>query len=618
MKKLISILFAAVLAVTLGAAPVTPISNPNLTGTIQVQGSAGTNGQILTNVSGTTQFANPPSGTLPSITGQANNTLVVNPAGTTATWVYAPVSLSNTINPRSSRQGLVFNGSAGATVANVPAFGTGAYSYAAWINPNAVSANMAIFDATSGNDPDFYVTSSGQIAIYDRVAGGQKAVTAAGSIVAGKWQLVAYSRTDGQLYINGVASGAAVSDTSNYTNGINRYGQDTSNTSWFNGTVAGFIWNRNLSAAEQLALYEQGAPAMVDMPGPAYGVAAGHTQTSGALVVGVRYIITTYVSSDNFTNVGAGSNATGTIFVATGTTPTTYTHGSTLTALGCLLLPGDSSGGSGLTWYDESGNAANITLPASGVSWARPQSTIVSKDIKTATLETTGAAQVGGNLTVSGTGPSTFAKVVQITGFANPASGTGIELGHDGTEGLVQAFNRTGATATPIWFGGSSVLIKTGGGAATTAATFNSDQTIQFPHYGAGTATFDSSGNITSVSDIRLKNIIAPFTKGLPEVLKLTPQTYTWKPESGLNTDDMNSTLIAQDLIAAGLPEAVNTYRTVPALDSDGKPTTKKVDSNYTVNDRTVIAALVNAVKEQQAEIVALQAQVKALTPASN
>jgi roadblock/LC7 domain-containing protein len=56
----------------------------------------------------------------------------------------------------------------------------------------------------------------------------------------------------------------------------------------------------------------------------------GYSQTSGSLVIGIRYIITTYVAEDDFTNVGAASNATGVVFTATGTTPTVWTYGSTI------------------------------------------------------------------------------------------------------------------------------------------------------------------------------------------------------------------------------------------------------------------------------------------------
>ena len=57
-----------------------------------------------------------------------------------------------------------------------------------------------------------------------------------------------------------------------------------------------------------------------------------NTLDSGALVVGTTYRIILFVIGDNFTNVG-GSNVTGAVFIATGTTPTVWTNGSQLQAL---------------------------------------------------------------------------------------------------------------------------------------------------------------------------------------------------------------------------------------------------------------------------------------------
>lgn len=54
-------------------------------------------------------------------------------------------------------------------------------------------------------------------------------------------------------------------------------------------------------------------------------------QTSGVLAVDSEYTISGYTASDDFTNVGAASNANGVVFTATGTTPTTYTNSTTLT-----------------------------------------------------------------------------------------------------------------------------------------------------------------------------------------------------------------------------------------------------------------------------------------------
>lgn len=186
---------------------------------------------------------------------------------------------------------------------------------------------------------------------------------------------------------------------------------------------------------------------------------------------------------------------------------------------------------------------------------------------------------------------------------------------------------------------------------------------VRFSNYGAGTATFDSAGNITSTSDELAKNILRPFTTGLAAVRKLQPQLYTWRPETGLVTDDVNASLMARDLLAAGIPEAVFTERTVPVnetvtttdlidapfapvdfktgekatpakltvsrtttrakLDANGKPVTQRVPADrYTVSDRAVIAALVNAVKDLAAQNDDLSARLTALekkqTPAKN
>lgn len=61
----------------------------------------------------------------------------------------------------------------------------------------------------------------------------------------------------------------------------------------------------------------------------AYVTQSTSSQTSGALIVGHSYTIRTFVAGDDFVNVG-GTNVTGNIFTASGTTPTVYTNGSTL------------------------------------------------------------------------------------------------------------------------------------------------------------------------------------------------------------------------------------------------------------------------------------------------
>lgn len=57
------------------------------------------------------------------------------------------------------------------------------------------------------------------------------------------------------------------------------------------------------------------------------------TLTSGTLTSGARYLIVTILGADTFTNVGAAANTNGTVFTATGTTPTTWASSSVLMLL---------------------------------------------------------------------------------------------------------------------------------------------------------------------------------------------------------------------------------------------------------------------------------------------
>ena len=54
-------------------------------------------------------------------------------------------------------------------------------------------------------------------------------------------------------------------------------------------------------------------------------------------IVGEGYTITNYVDGDDFTNIGATINATGSFFTATGEIPNVWTNGSTITSTGDMF-----------------------------------------------------------------------------------------------------------------------------------------------------------------------------------------------------------------------------------------------------------------------------------------
>lgn len=119
---------------------------------------------------------------------------------------------------------------------------------------------------------------------------------------------------------------------------------------------------------------------------------------------------------------------------------------------------------------------------------------------------------------------------------------------------------------------------------------------VKMPAYGAGTATFDASGNLSSVSDIRLKNIQGKYTPGLKAIMGLNPITYKWNAKSGLEMNNIYAGFAAQN-VKANIPYGTGVNK----------------DGMLTLQDRAIMAALVNAVKEQQAQIDTLKKEIQAL-----
>lgn len=130
------------------------------------------------------------------------------------------------------------------------------------------------------------------------------------------------------------------------------------------------------------------------------------------------------------------------------------------------------------------------------------------------------------------------------------------------------------------------------------ALSFSPSQIVTMPHYGAGTATFDSSGNISSSSDVRLKNVIGEFKRGLDAIQNITPILYRWNAESGMETNTVYPGFSAQN-VEIPIPEAVG---------SD-------IHGNLTIQDRGLIATLINAVKELSAKVSRQEIEIAKLQP---
>lgn len=129
---------------------------------------------------------------------------------------------------------------------------------------------------------------------------------------------------------------------------------------------------------------------------------------------------------------------------------------------------------------------------------------------------------------------------------------------------------------------------------STVSLQSNTNSGIVFTAYNAaGTLSVNGSGVVTSSSDERLKDISGDFNRGLSDILKIEPKNFRWKEDTPLADGQNYSGFIAQNVKQA-IPEAV--YE-----DKEGF---------YTMLDRTLIAALVNAVKELKTEIDKLKSNI--------
>jgi hypothetical protein len=113
-----------------------------------------------------------------------------------------------------------------------------------------------------------------------------------------------------------------------------------------------------------------------------------------------------------------------------------------------------------------------------------------------------------------------------------------------------------------------------------------------------GNASKPGGGSWNSFSDRRLKNIRGKFNLGLNAVMQLQPLRYEYRPNNamGLKSDGEHIGFSAQD-VQKVIPQAVT-----------------QNDSGYLlVNNDPIIWTMLNAIKEQQKEIVELKRQIRQL-----
>lgn len=111
---------------------------------------------------------------------------------------------------------------------------------------------------------------------------------------------------------------------------------------------------------------------------------------------------------------------------------------------------------------------------------------------------------------------------------------------------------------------------------------------------------YTSSGTVSSFSDLRLKKNIQPFTHGLDVITKINPVSFDYNDKSPFITERNQIGIIAQEL------EQVAPYMV-------DKTNTNQFEDLRSVNNQAYTFLLINAVKEQQAQIEKQQKQIDEL-----
>ena len=376
--------------------------------------------------------------------------------------------------------------------------------------------------SVGGNSGAVYIQSSGELRVIFRTDNSNYSIADLSSFVtnnAGKFvhfALVRPSSGNPSVYINGVAQSPAFSVSGSPAGG---WQMDLTGTNAVFNTIDGAatagtailsprIYNRALSAAEVKDLYESGVPAAADInsasntslltgansdfssagnwvPNPPANISGGKlnllnthaNNTAINLVAGKRYRIAFTLDSITAGNVAVynGSaylNITGTagavsyefnVLVAT-TLFVRCTGGNAvvdnmfLYPIGAVLVPDAAQRGAGTTWYDTSGNTSNITLPASGVAWNVPSSSILNLVGRFQSLPTfismsvpslAGGDTTGGKIawyqTGTGTVETGFLQLTQADGFGGTFT-IGLNTTNSGTASTVFQIKKNGST----------------------------------------------------------------------------------------------------------------------------------------------------------------------------
>ena len=272
-----------------------------------------------------------------------------------------------------------------------------------------------------------------------------------------------------------------------------------------------------------------------------------------------------------------------------GATSSTLTANGTFTISGTLGVPFGGTGATSLSGYIKgsgtSAFTASSTIPGSDISGtvANATTAATATTATTATSATTATNLSGGSASgtsASWSGTDTASNFIATAGSGvqfSVGSNTGLYGSAGSTAGLaVGGVTQLSASSTQVFIAGGVTSLSLASGVA---------------------AAYSFFSNWTNISDERTKKNIEDYSVGLSTIQQIRPRKFQYNGVNNTPTDDnIRVGLIAQEVQATGLSSMV---------------INDPVNDGYlAVNNGDLIYALVNAVKELSARVVALEAKV--------
>jgi hypothetical protein len=234
--------------------------------------------------------------------------------------------------------------------------------------------------------------------------------------------------------------------------------------------------------------------------------------------------------------------------------------------------------------------------------------------------------QDGTNLFSIGTDSGSNFRILNIdnggnVGIGTPSPSARLHVANSagGVNGFFQSTATNGEAQISIQGRNSSAVVREGifkydnadvfrlGTSSNIGLRFETNDVVRLTIANSGAATFSSlgtgtvtatSGTLSTVSDMNLKDEDGFINNALDKVMNLKPRYFHWKKESGLPTDLRQLGFYAQEVNQALGEEAANT----PKSEND----------KWGIYDRGMIAFLTAAIQEQQAQIEELKALIAA------